>query len=415
MKKTDTHVQILAPVGSFPSLVAAIEAKADAVYFGVEHLNMRNGCSQSFSTDDLQEIITLCSQHGIKSYVTLNTIIYDEEIPLMHKLCEKIKDANASGIIATDPAVIQKARELDIPLTISTQSNISNIEAVRHFSCVADVMVLARELNLQQIESICKKIADENIRGPSGNLVQIEVFAHGALCMAISGKCYMSLGQYNHSANRGECLQACRRKYLVQEVETGKELLIDHQYIMSPQDLSTIGIVDKLIASGVSLLKIEGRGRSPEYVATVVKAYKEAVDAVYNNSYTEEKISHWRNELKKVYNRGFWEGGYYLGDPLEGMSKCHGSKALEKKLFVGLVSNYFQKNKIIECEQQSRQLKENDEILIIGKSTGVKRGKIVTLENHPSTKSNYGIVTFPFEEKVRKNDEIYLIEKREES
>ena len=309
------QVEIMAPVGTFESLAAAIQAGADSVYFGLEHLNMRSKSSANFSIDDLKTITTLCQEQGIKTYLTLNTVMFDEDIPLMKKLVDAAQKYGVSALIASDQSVIDYGRSQGMEIHLSTQINISNYSALKFYAPFADVVVLARELNLDQVAEITHQISRDQLKGPSGALIRLEMFAHGALCMATSGKCYLSLHQYNSSANRGACLQGCRRSYLVTEKETGNELLIDNEYIMSPKDLSTIGFVDKLMEAGISVLKIEGRARPPEYVKTTVTCYKEAVQSVIDGSYSPEKIQDWTQRLKTVFNRGFWDG-YYLGKRL---------------------------------------------------------------------------------------------------
>lgn len=405
--------KILSPAGYFDSMQAAIDSKTDSIYFGVSKLNMRKLGSNNFQIEDLQKIATLCNNNNVGSYLTVNSIIYDEEIPLMHQILDEAKKANITAIIAHDLATILHARKIEIKVHISTQANISNVEAIRFYSQFSDIVVLARELNLEQIENIVKTIENDKIKGPSGGLVQVEAFVHGALCSAISGKCYMSLHQYNKSANRGECLQACRRKYKVIEEETNKELLIDNNYIMSLKDLCTIAHVDKLINAGIKIFKIEGRARSPEYVHTVTKCYKEAVDAVIDGTYTKEKIDYWINELSKVYNRGFWHGGYYLGKETDIWSGSHGSQAKEKKTYIGQATNFFSNLKVGEFQLHSHQIKIGDEILIIGPTTGVIKLKVNSL--HTDKKVEMAIkgekVAIKLDKKIRKNDKLYLIER----
>ncbi len=310
--KIQGQVEVMAPVGSFESLTAAIQAKADSVYFGLEHLSMRSKSSLNFTIDDLKTITARCRDNGMNTYLTLNTVMFDEDIPLMKKLVDAARDNKVSAIIASDQSVIEYAHSQGMIIHLSTQINISNYSALKFYAPYADVVVLARELNLDQVAEIARQIGEDQLKGPSGELIRLEMFAHGALCMATSGKCYMSLHRYNSSANRGACLQGCRRSYIVTEKETGDELLIDNEYIMSPKDLLTIGFVDKLLAAGVGVLKIEGRARPPEYVKTTVSCYKEAVEAVHSGTYSREKITAWTERLKTVFNRGFWDG-YYLG------------------------------------------------------------------------------------------------------
>ncbi|NGX44427.1 MAG: putative protease YdcP [Candidatus Anoxychlamydiales bacterium] len=405
--------KILAPAGYFDSMQAAIEAKADAIYFGVNKLNMRKLGSNNFQIEDLKKIATLCKKNSVESYLTINSIIYDDEISLMQEILNETKKAGISAVIAHDLATISYVRKIGMKIHISTQANVSNIEALRFYSQFSDVVVLARELKLEQIENIVETIKKDKITGPSGNLVEVEAFVHGALCSSISGKCYMSLHQYNKSANRGECLQACRRKYKVIEEETNKELLIDNNYIMSLKDLCTIGQIDKLINAGIKIFKIEGRARSAEYVHTVTKCYKEAVDAVFERTYTKDKINSWLDDLKKVYNRGFWYGGYYLGEETDIWSGSHGSQATEKKTYIGKVTNFFSNLKVGEFQLHSHGVKVGDEIIIIGPTTGVIKTKIESLHTDKKVEKAYKgeKVAIKLDKKIRKNDKLYLIEK----
>lgn len=349
--------------------MTAIQAGADSVYFGVGVLNMRARSSVNFTLRDLVRITRICKKHGVKTYLTLNTVIYDHEFSLIRKIVNSARKNGITAIIASDQAVIQYARQAGMPVHMSTQTNISNLQAVKYWSQFADVMVTARELTLSQVAAITRAIRRQNITGPSGNRVQIEIFAHGALCMAISGKCYLSLDHYNASANRGACYQLCRRPYHVTDSETGIELEIDNEYIMSPKDLCTIGFIDKIAGAGVSVLKIEGRGRSPEYVKTVVECYREAVDAVADGSYSEEKIEGWMERLQTVYNRGFWDG-YYLGQKMGEWAGQHGSVAKESKVYVGKITNYFSKLKVAEVKMESGELRPGDRVYIQGPTTG---------------------------------------------
>lgn len=408
----DKKINLLAPAGDFSCLMAAIQSKADSIYFGIDNLNMRANSSSNFKIDNLKEISSICKKNKIKAYLTLNTVMYDDDLSKMKAILEEAKKAGIDGIIASDFSVITSARALGLKVHLSTQANVSNLEAVKFFSKYADVIVLARELTLEKIKYICQKIKEENILGPSGELVQIELFIHGALCVAISGKCYMSLAQYNMSANRGECLQACRRQYRVIEEETGKELLIDNKFIMSPKDLCTISVLDQIISSGCSVLKIEGRARPAEYVKNVVTCYREAIEAIQENSYTKDKIEKWIEKLSSVFNRGFWKGGYYLGNEIEMWSSCYGSKALKKKTYVGKATNYFSKIKVAEFLIQAKDLKVGDEILIIGNKTGIINTKITSLRTDIETSlAKIGQrAAFPISEKVRKNDQLYVIE-----
>jgi putative protease len=349
--------------------MSAIEAGADSVYFGVGILNMRARSSVNFTLHDLVKICRICRKNNLKSYLTMNTVIFDKEVKEMKRVIDSAKKNGVTAIIASDHAVIQYARSVGMPVHMSTQTNITNLEAVKYWSQVADVMVTARELSLEQVASIAKAIKRHKIKGPGGNLVQLEVFAHGALCMAVSGKCYLSLDHYNASANRGACVQLCRRPYKVTDTDTGNELEIDNEYIMSPKDLCTIGFLDQIAGAGVSVLKIEGRGRSPEYVKTVVSCYREAVDALATGSFTREKVDAWTERLKTVYNRGFWDG-YYLGKKMGEWAEKHGSVATQSKEYVGKITNYFTKLKVAEIRMESGQLKPGDSVYIQGPTTG---------------------------------------------
>lgn len=363
-------IEITAPVGSWESLMVAIQAGANSIYFGVGMLNMRARSSINFTLRDLVRITRFCRKHNMNTYLTMNTVIFDQEVKEMKRTIDSAKKNGVTAIIASDHAVIQYARSIDMPVHMSTQTNITNLEAVKYWSQVADVMVMARELNLEQVAAITRAIKRQKITGPSGKLVEIEVFAHGALCMAVSGKCYLSLDHYNASANRGSCYQLCRRPYLVTDQDTGIELEVDNEYIISPKDLCTIEFLDKIVKAGVSVLKIEGRGRSPEYVKTVVSCYREAVDAISDGTFTPEKISQWIGRLKTVYNRGFWDG-YYLGRKMGEWAEQHGSVATEHKEYVGKVTNYFTKLKVVEIKIESGHLQPGDRISIQGPTTGV--------------------------------------------
>jgi len=360
----------MAPAGSHESLMAAIQGGANSVYFGVGKLNMRSRSSQNFTLHDLRAIALLCQQNKVKTYLTLNTVIFDDELTEMRQTVDTAFQSGISAIIASDLSVISYARSIGMEVHLSTQTNITNIEAVRFYSQYADVIVTARELSLQQVGEIVRQIENEQIKGPSGRLVQIEVFVHGALCMAISGKCYMSLDNMNASANRGACLQPCRRTYLVTDKEDKYEYEIDEQYIMSPKDLCTIAFLDKIVQAGVSVFKIEGRGRSPEYVKTVTRCYREAADAILNNTYNQSMVDAWMLQLASVYNRGFWDG-YYLGRKLGEWTGKYGSLAIRRKVFVGLVTNYFAKIQVAEIKIEAQALHSGDHVLIIGPTTGV--------------------------------------------
>jgi putative protease len=403
--------ELLAPAGDFPSLVAAIESGADSIYFGIKNLNMRSSSANNFSINDLLEIKKYCKKHKTKAYLTLNTIIYDEDIPLMQEICEKAKEAKIDAIIAADLSTITYAKKIGLNVHISTQSNISNTNSLKFFSKFASVFVLARELNLTQIKKIRNNIKKHKIYGPDKKPIKLEIFIHGAMCVAISGKCYMSLFQYNKSANRGNCLQACRRKYRVMEEETKKELLIDNNFIMSPKDLCTISFLDKILKTGVDILKIEGRARSAEYVKIVTKTYREALNSIENNTYTPKKIEKWISILKTVYNRGFWHGGYYLNESLNNWSNFYGSKASKKKIYIGKVTNFFSKINICELLIHSNSLKVSDDILIIGNKTGAIFYKIKNLRRKRKilVAKKGDLVTFSIPKKIRKNDKVYLI------
>ncbi len=403
----------MSPVGSFESLMAAIQGGAGSVYFGVGKLNMRSRSTQNFSIDDLATITKICHTHNVRSYLTLNTVVYGGELDEMRNIADAAKMNGVSAIIASDPAVLGYVKSIGMEIHISTQCNISNIDAVRFYSMFADVMVTARELNLQQVAEITRTIREQNITGPSGNPVEIEIFVHGALCMAVSGKCYLSLDNMNTSANRGACLQQCRRPYIVKDKESGIELEVDNEYIMSPQDLCTIGILDRIIEAGVSILKIEGRGRSPEYVKKVTRVYHEAVEAVLNGTYTSEKVVLWTEELKTVYNRGFWEG-YYLGAKFGEWSGVYGSQATEQKVYLGKITNYFPKIKVAEAKLETGMVTPGEEFSINGPTTGVVDGIFseLRLEADPVLQVEKGqVFSFPVETAVRRSDKLYKIQK----
>ena len=404
-------VEITAPVGSYESLMAAIQGGADSVYFGIENLNMRSRSSINFSIQDLAEIARICKENKIKSYITVNTIIYDDEMELMQNIVNAAKENKIDAIIASDRAVISYANKIGQPIHISTQCNISNIEAVEFYSKYADIMVTARELSLKQVANIVSEIEKRKIVGPSGELVKIEVFAHGALCMAISGKCYLSLHTKNYSANRGACLQPCRRKYNVTDADEGVEMKIDNEYIMSPKDLCTIGFIDKILKAGVKVLKIEGRGRSPEYVKTVVECYREAANAYFAEELNEEKIEILMTRLKTVYNRGFWDG-YYLGKKLGEWTERYGSQATKQKIYIGKITNYFSNIKVAEVKIETHSLTKGDEIIITGPTTGVMELVVPELrvdlkETEIAKKGEY--CSIPIEQIVRRNDKLYKV------
>lgn len=359
----------MAPVGSYESLTAAIQGGANSIYFGIEGLNMRARSSNNFTVNDLHEIVRICNEHHIKSYLTVNTVIYDEDLKLMRRIIDAAREAGLSAIIASDVAAMSYASSIGVEVHLSTQLNISNAEALKFYARYADVVVLARELSLEQVAGIYKTICDENIKGPGGELIRIEMFCHGALCMAVSGKCYLSLHEMNASANRGACMQVCRRAYTVKDKESDLELEVDNQYIMSPKDLKTIHFMNKMIDSGVRVFKIEGRARGAEYVRTVVSCYREAVEAYLDNSFTDEKIEDWNERLATVFNRGFWNG-YYLGQRLGEWTSRYGSSSTKTKVLIGKGIKYFSKLGVAEFQIESRSLKVGDEILITGPTTG---------------------------------------------
>ena len=404
-------IEVMAPVGSYEALSAAIQAGAGSVYFGIGKLNMRSKSTKNFNLDDLGVISNICHENGVKSYVTVNTVVFDEEIEEMHALLDAVKANGISAVIASDQSVIQYAREIGVEVHISTQCNITNIEAVKYYSQFADVMVTARELNINQVRHITEEIERRNITGPGGDLVRIEVFCHGALCMAVSGKCYLSLDNFGTSANRGACVQPCRRGYEVTDRDKEITLAIENEYIMSPKDLCTLPFLDKVLASGVKVLKIEGRGRSPEYTKLTVSVYREAVDAVRNGTFDEEKVAAWLARLKSVYNRDFWDG-YYLGRKMgEGTTK-YGSQATKTKLFVGTVTNFFGKISVAEIRMETHDIKLGDEIMIIGPSTGVHEDTVreIRVDLNPVEMSVKGeLCSIPTNDTVRRGDKVYKI------
>lgn len=414
--RTRKDFELMAPVGSFESLTAAIQGKADSVYFGIEQLNMRANSSNNFTTDDLKEIVSICKENGLKSYLTMNTVLYDHDIKLMQRIVDVAHDAGVTAVIASDQAVINYAFSKGVELHMSTQLNISNIETVKFYAHFANVMVLARELNLNQVKAITDAIKNENIKGPNGDLVRIEIFAHGALCMAVSGKCYLSLHEQNSSANRGACLQTCRKPYLVTEKESGVEFEIDNQYIMSAKDLNTIPFLDKVLEAGVSVLKVEGRGRPPEYVKTVCLSYDEAIHAYLEGTFGPEKVKVWEEKQSTVFNRGFWDG-YYLGRKIGEWSEVYGSKATKKKIFIGKGTNYFSKLKVAEFIQETGDsLQVGDDIIITGPTTGVIETKVKEIRVdrvlvHSTKKGD--AFSIQIDEVVRRSDKIYKLEDSE--
>lgn len=402
-------IEITAPVGSFESLAAAIQAGANSIYFGAGKLNMRSKSSYNFSLEDLKKIKAIAAENNVRTYLTVNTVVFDEDIEELRNVLETAKSAGIDAIIASDIAVIHPAVEMGLTVHCSTQLNISNISAVEFYSKYADVMVLARELSLDKVKSITDEIKLRNITGPGGELVKIEVFSHGALCMATSGKCFISLHLSDHSANRGECLQPCRRKYIATEKEQGYELEIENEYIMSPKDLNTIGFLDKIIDAGVRILKIEGRGRSPEYVKRVVQCYNEALEAVLDGTYTREKIENWNLRLAEVFNRGFWDG-YYLGRKVGEWNDMHGSSATKKKVYVGYVQNYYPKIGVAAFAMQAGTMSVGDDILIIGNKTGVVEHHIseMRIDDALMEFADKGTVcSILLPEQVRPNDKLY--------
>lgn len=408
---TTGKIELMAPAGDFESLQAAIENGADSIYFGVEQLNMRARSTVNFTLNDLPEIAKRCSEKKIRTYLTLNTIIYDHDLSIVKTLLQKAKKAGISAVIASDQAVIASARAIGMEVHISTQLNITNIETVKFYSLFADTMVLSRELSLRQVKKITEQIEKEQIKGPSGNLIEIEIFGHGALCMAVSGKCYLSLHSHNSSANRGACKQNCRKKYTVIDQESGFEIELDNEYMMSPKDLCTLDFLDQVVDSGIKVLKIEGRGRAPEYVATVTKTYREAIDAIDEGTFTQDKIDTWMSQLAKVYNRGFWSG-YYLGQKLGEWSPNPGSNATQKKIYLGKGMHYFPKAGIAEFKIEAFDLSLGDKILITGPSTGAQEWVVedMMVNDESLTKASKGdhcTLKLPF--RVRLSDKLYKL------
>ncbi|MFH0841733.1 MAG: peptidase U32 family protein [Bacteroidota bacterium] len=406
---TRRDIEITAPAGSYESLAAAIQGGADSVYFGVEQLNMRAGSANNFTLDDLKKISGICKKNGLKSYLTVNVVVYDNETEQMHQIVDAVVSNGISAIIASDISVIDYAFRKGIEVHVSTQVNISNTEALRFYSKWADVAVLARELNINQINKISAAIREQDIRGPKGNPVKIEMFAHGALCMAISGKCYLSLHENNTSANRGNCYQTCRKSYLVTEKESGYQLEIDNEHIMSPKDLCTIGFIDKMINAGVTVFKIEGRARSAEYVKVVSACYNEAVNAIIDRTYSPEKIVAWKARLSTVFNRGFWDG-YYLGQKLGEWNTGYGSAATKRKVYLGRVTNYFTKLKVAEIKIENGDLNKGDTVLITGPSTGVIEysvGEIRVDLKEADSASRGEYCSIPAPDYLRRSDKVY--------
>ena len=413
MSYTIKDFEIMAPVGSRESLAAALHAGADSIYFGIESLNMRARSASTFTIDDLREIAKICDEHGVKSYLTINTIIYDEDITLMRKIVDAAKEAGISAVIAADVAAMNYANSIGQEVHLSTQLNISNAEALKFYARFADVVVLARELNLKQVHEIYRQIVDQQITGPKGELIRIEMFAHGALCMAVSGKCYLSLHEMNASANRGACMQICRRAYSVKDKDSNIELDIENQYIMSPKDLKTIHFMNKMMDAGVRVFKIEGRARGPEYVRLVTECYKEAVRAYCNGTFDEKKVAAWDERLRSVFNRGFWDG-YYLGQRLGEWSSKYGSGATKKKVYVAKGIKYFDKIGVAEFEMESGNLKVGDEILITGPTTGAVMQTIeeIRVDLKPVEETVKGErFSIKMSEKIRPSDRLYKMEK----
>lgn len=401
----------MAPVGCWESLHAAINAGANAVYFGIEKLNMRSHSSANFTTEDLHKIVAICREANVKTYLTVNTIIYEDDLDLMHEIVDNAAEAGVSAIIACDIAVMQYAVEKGVEVHLSVQLNISNAESLKFYVQYADVVVLARELNMEQVAGIYRKIQEQDIRGRKGELVRIEMFCHGALCMAVSGKCYLSLHEMNQSANRGACMQICRRAYYVKDYESDIDLKVDNKYIMSPKDLKTIHFLNKMVDSGVRVFKIEGRARGPEYVKTVVECYDEALRAICDDSYSEEMIAGWDERLSRVFNRGFWNG-YYLGQRLGEWSSKYGSMATRKKVYVGKCTNYFKKLGVAEILVESQEIAKGDEYLITGETTGAIEGVIEDMRVEDKSIERVGKGTY-FSMKcdlIRRGDRLYKME-----
>ena len=407
MKRND--IEIMAPAGSYESLMAAIQGGADSVYFGAEQLNMRAASSNNFTIDDLRTIVSICKTNGLKSYLTVNVVVYDHEIEQMHRIIDAAVESGITAVIASDLSVINYSFAAGIEIHLSTQLNITNIEALKFYAQWADVVVLARELNLDQVTHIYNSIRGQNIKGPKGDLIKIEMFAHGALCMAISGKCYLSLHENNKSANRGECYQTCRKSYIATSTESGYELEINNEYIMSPKDLCTIGFLDKMIDAGVRVLKIEGRARSAEYVREVSSCYSEAVNAMENRTYNKEKTEAWRSRLSTVFNRGFWDG-YYLGQTMGEWNTNYGSSATKRKIYLGKITNYFTKLNVAEIKLENGNLNKGDTILITGPTTGVIEYQVdeIRVDLKVTEKALKGeLCSIKTPEYLRRSDKVY--------
>ena len=405
------EIEIMAPAGSWESLWAAINAGADSVYFGIEKLNMRSKSSSNFTTEDLREIVRICNEHQVKSYLTVNTILYDNDLTLMREIIDVAKESKVSAVICADVAALMYANSIGVEVHLSTQLNISNVESLKFYANFADVVVLARELNMDQVSDIYQTIVKDNIRGKSGELIRIEMFCHGALCMAVSGKCYLSLHEKNVSANRGACNQICRRGYTVKDKDSEIELEIDNEYIMSPKDLKTIGFVDQMLNAGVRVFKIEGRARGAEYVKAVVGCYNEAIESVLNGTFSDAKVAEWDVRLSKVFNRGFWNG-YYLGQRLGEWSGNYGSEATHKKVYVGKVTNYFHKIGVAEILLEAQYIEKGDEILITGETTGAYEDHIddMRVQLQPVDRVEKGTYfSIKTKDLVRRNDKLFKI------
>lgn len=404
-------IELMAPAGNWEAMRAAVKAGADSIYFGVEQLNMRARPAANFTIEDLKEIGEYCGAHDVRTYLTLNTIIYDHDLSVVKTLVNAVKENNITAIIASDQAVINYAFTQGVEVHISTQLNVTNIETVKFYAHFADVMVLSRELSLSQVRKITQEIEREQIKGPSGNLIEIEIFGHGALCMAVSGKCYLSLHSNNSSANRGACIQNCRRTYTVIDKETGYELEVDNEFIMSPKDLCTINFLDQVVESGIKVLKIEGRGRAPEYVLTTVRCYREAIDALAEGTYTLEKVKNWMDELNTVYNRGFWSG-YYLGQKMGEWHDTSGSKATQKKVYVAKGAHYYPKTKVAEFLVEAQKVQQGDKVLITGPTTGIIEAQLDNffVNGQPAEVAVKGdSLTFALAERIRSTDKLYKI------
>lgn len=413
MNKKINDYEIMAPVGSRESLAAAIQAGANSVYFGIGKLNMRSHSANHFTIDDLNEIAETCKAHGIQTYLTVNTVIYGEDITTMHEIIDAAKAANITAVIASDVAVMMYCRQVGVEVHLSTQLNISNIDALKFYAQFADVAVLARELNMDQVKEIHEQILKQNICGPKGEPIRIEMFCHGAFCMAISGKCYMSLHDANRSANRGECVQICRRSYTVTDNETGNQLEIDNKYIMSPKDLKSVRFIDKMMDAGVRVFKIEGRARGPEYVHTVVSCYKEAIESVLDGTFTEEKKDKWDERLSTVFNRGFWDG-YYQGQKMGEWTKEYGNKATEKKVLIGKVMKHFSRLGVAEIAVEANTFAKGDKLLITGNTTGAMflNADEIRYDLKPVEVAEQGWrVSIPVPDKVRPNDKLFKLVK----